>query len=181
MISDSQKAALTYSEVGATLRSQLPDGYHHLRHRAQLRGTTLSTAASNLLSWDMHRVAGIRVPDSAPPVVEGGIVTGTVSAGLFHVHVPWQVVWVINEPHRVGFAYGTLPGHPECGEEAFLIEKDAEGALWFTVTAFSNPGRWYTALAGPLTRLTQCVFAHRYAQALQKLCHASTNAPQESL
>jgi uncharacterized protein (UPF0548 family) len=31
--------------------------------------------------------------------------------------VPCRVVYVVDEPRRAGFAYGTLPGHPEIGGE----------------------------------------------------------------
>ena len=36
--------------------------------------------------------------------------------------IPARVVYVVDEPARRGFAYGTLHGHPESGEEAFLVE-----------------------------------------------------------
>ncbi|HEV8560641.1 MAG TPA: DUF1990 family protein [Actinophytocola sp.] len=42
---------------------------------------------------------------------------------------PGRVVHVVEEEHRRGFAYGTLPGHPECGEEAFLLERHADGTV----------------------------------------------------
>ena len=41
---------------------------------------------------------------------------------------------------RFGFAYGTLPGHAESGEERFLIEWDQdEDGVWFDILAFSRP------------------------------------------
>ena len=33
------------------------------------------------------------------------------------------VVYIIHEPDRQGFAYGTLPGHPESGDEALMSER----------------------------------------------------------
>jgi uncharacterized protein (UPF0548 family) len=39
-----------------------------------------------------------------------------------------RVVAVADEPDRCGFAYGTLPGHAVCGEEAFVVARD-EAAL----------------------------------------------------
>jgi uncharacterized protein (UPF0548 family) len=45
-------------------------------------------------------------------------VPGTdVLAHLGPIRVPCRVVYVLDEPERRGFAYGTLPGHPESGEE----------------------------------------------------------------
>jgi uncharacterized protein (UPF0548 family) len=53
-------------------------------------------------------------------------------------------VYVVSETGRSGLAYGTLPRHPESGEEAFLLEQQDDGTVTFTVTAFSRPA---TALA----------------------------------
>ena len=36
------------------------------------------------------------------------------------LQAPCRVVYVIDEPDIRGFAYGTLPGHPESGEERFV-------------------------------------------------------------
>jgi uncharacterized protein (UPF0548 family) len=49
------------------------------------------------------------------------------------------VTYVLDEPRHKGFAYGTLPGHPERGEEAFALELHDDGAVTFTITAFSRP------------------------------------------
>ena len=32
-----------------------------------------------------------------------------------------------------GFGYGTLPGHPERGEEAFVVGRDDADGVWFEV------------------------------------------------
>jgi uncharacterized protein (UPF0548 family) len=39
------------------------------------------------------------------------------------MRAPCRVIYTITEPRRKGFAYGTLPGHPESGEEAFTISQ----------------------------------------------------------
>jgi uncharacterized protein (UPF0548 family) len=44
------------------------------------------------------------------------------------VREPVRVVAVADEPDRCGFAYGTLPEHEVCGEEAFVVARD-EAAL----------------------------------------------------
>ena len=56
------------------------------------------------------------------------------------------------DPDRIGFGYGTLPGHLFRGEEAFTVERDDAGDLWFVVTAFSVPDRWWVRLGGPAHR-----------------------------
>jgi uncharacterized protein (UPF0548 family) len=75
-------------------------------------------------------------------------------------------VYVIDEPRRRGFAYGTLPGHPECGEEAFLLERHDDGRVTFTIIAFSRPAHALAKLAGPLVRRIQDAITGRYLRAL---------------
>ncbi|MGZ4748627.1 MAG: DUF1990 family protein, partial [Oryzihumus sp.] len=73
----------------------------------------------------------------------------------------------VEEPDRVGFGYGTLPGHPESGEEAFVVEQ-VGGTVRFTVTAFSRGARWYTRLAQPVTLFAQRLALRRYLRCLQR-------------
>ena len=55
------------------------------------------------------------------------------------VRAPCRVVYVVDEPDRRGFAYGTLPGHAESGEELFLVRYDpATDEVYAEVTAFSR-------------------------------------------
>lgn len=78
---------------------------------------------------------------------------------------PARVVYVIDEPDRKGFAYGTLPGHAEEGEEAFLVHRDPEGSVWLTIRAFSRPSRWWWLVA-PALRVAQAWYTARYLRAL---------------
>lgn len=62
----------------------------------------------------------------------------------------------IDEPFRQGFSYQTLTGHPEVGEETFLVEKDpTTGAVVASLRAWSH-------LAWPWS-----LFARRLARPLQ--------------
>jgi uncharacterized protein (UPF0548 family) len=41
------------------------------------------------------------------------------------------VIYVVDQADQFGFAYGTLPGHPEMGEVAFTVSQDsAEGSIF---------------------------------------------------
>ena len=46
-----------------------------------------------------------------------------------------RVASVVDEPNRFGFAYGTLPIHPEQGEQSFIVERDEGGKVTFTLRA----------------------------------------------
>jgi hypothetical protein len=50
-------------------------------------------------------------------------------------------------PGSFGFAYGTLLGRPERGEESFHVRLDDQGVVSFHVVAFSRPGDLATELA----------------------------------
>ena len=155
----------TYEPVGATRGSTRPDGFHHLEVRSELgRGDDAFTqAGERLMTWRMHSGAGLRVASSAERVAVGGV----VRCWLGPLPIPCRVVWVVDEPDRVGFGYGTLPGHPEAGEEAFVVSRDAAGVVTLTVSAYSRPGLLLTRLAGPVGRLGQRLMVRRYAGALR--------------
>lgn len=72
------------------------------------------------------------------------------------------------EPGRVGFAYGTLTGHPERGEERFEVALLEDGAVEARIRAFSRPGRWFTRLGGPAGRAAQRRITSRYLDALTR-------------
>lgn len=157
---------LTYPEIGATRDDDLPAGYRHVRRHEPL-GTgpaAFRRAADLLRHWDLQRGAGLRVPVATPPPAVGVRVT----ARLLVLRIPCEVVWVDDSDGRYGYAYGTLPGHPESGEEAFIVSTDAAGVVWLDIRAFSRPGRWYTRIAGPLGWIAQNLATSRYVSVLRR-------------
>jgi uncharacterized protein (UPF0548 family) len=64
-------------------------------------------------------------------------------------------VSVTDDESRYGFAYGTLPGHPERGEEAFHVVRTGDGEVSFEVVAFSRPADRLARLGSPIARLIQ--------------------------
>lgn len=76
------------------------------------------------------------------------------------------MVYLVDEDHRKGFAYGTLPGHPESGEEAFVVELGEDGQVTFTISAFSRPASVLARLGGPLSRAIQRWVTGRYLRAV---------------
>ncbi|WP_035812983.1 DUF1990 family protein [Jiangella gansuensis] len=165
--------AFTYPEVGATRDAgPLPAGYHHVRMRERVGHgrSAFEAVAEGTVTWSLHRSIGLRVTATAERAAEGVEVTSALAVGPVHLlRIPCRVVWVLDEPGRAGYAYGTLPGHPECGEESFVTELDDAGDVWFTVTAFSRAAAWYARLGGPLTRGVQHLATRRYVAAARKL------------
>ena len=83
------------------------------------------------------------------------------------------MVYTLEENARRGFAYGTLPGHPEQGEEAFIVEMGDTGDVRFRIWAFSRPASLLAKAGGPLTRLAQQYATNRYVAAMRDLAHGT--------
>jgi uncharacterized protein (UPF0548 family) len=163
-LTDLAALQLTYREVGATA-GPLPDGYHHVRKSAVIgRGRPrFEEAADTVMRWGMLRGAGVRVEPSS----EVAAVGAEVLVGIGPLRAPCRVVYVIDEPNRRGFAYGTLPGHPESGEEMFGVRYVAEtDEVHAEVVAFSRHGTWWSRLGSPVTSLAQRIITQRYLSAL---------------
>ena len=160
-------AQFTYIEVGLTA-GVLPPTYRHL-HRTTLIGTgpeVFAEAASRLLRWQLHLRAGLRVSPSSVTAEPGTVMLLGLGAGPIQITAPCRVVYVVNSPGRQGFAYGTLPGHPERGEQAFIIERHHDGAVSFTITAFSRPATRLARAAGPVGLAIQRHIIRRFLLAL---------------
>jgi uncharacterized protein (UPF0548 family) len=104
--------------------------------------------------------------DGTPMVAAGDTVWLHIPVGPFSIKAPARVVYVINEKKRRGFAYGTLAGHPERGEEAFVVELDEDGSVWFEVRAFSRPSHWLWWCVYPVLRFAQFLYTRRYLSSL---------------
>lgn len=163
-----RKADFTYTGVGFTRDDTMPNGYNVLRRSLQLGlGTErFDQAAKVLLGWGMHRRVGLRVRTSHEQVVSGAVALICLGVGMLGISAPVRVVYLIDEPQRAGFAYGTLSGHPECGEEAFIVELQDTGAVKFSITAFSRPSSLLARTGGPITRATQSWITGRYLRAV---------------
>ena len=160
------KPDFTYPEVGATA-SDHPAGYHSFTRTRTLKRTDFDAAASELMTWQVQSRAGLRVAPTAE-IAPGVDVTMYLGPGRLSLTIPCRVVYVVDEPDRKGFAYGTLPGHPETGEEAFVLQRRADGQIDFTVSAFSRPATLLTKLGGPFGRLMQRLMTNRYLSALDR-------------
>jgi uncharacterized protein (UPF0548 family) len=159
--------ALTYPEIGATA-GQLPDGYTHVRvERVIGHGeSTFHRAADRLMSWQMHRAADLTVEATTPRVEQDSRVRLRLGRHLLRISFGCQVVYVVEEERRRGFAYGTLQGHPEQGEERFCVEWREDDTVVFTITAFSRPGTWWSRAVAPISHRLQQRYTRRYLHAL---------------
>ena len=163
-LSDLAGAPLTYPDVGATA-ADMPGGYRHVRATRRIGSgrDRFERAGDAVVRYGMLRGAGVRVSATAEVARPGADVLGRLGPFL----APCRVVYVIDEPDRRGFAYGSLPGHAVRGEEMFAVRYDpADGGVYAEVAAFSRPATWWSRLGAPVLRLAQQVVTRRYLSAV---------------
>lgn len=166
---------LSYHEVGATAGS-MPPGFAHDRNSAVIgRGeAAYLRAVDGLRNWKMFPAAWTRVH-----AMEEGQKKDSVIAVVFRLlGLYWRsaarIVYEVEEAatpgilKRSGFAYGTLPGHVECGEERFTVALLESGEVVYELCAFSRPRYWMARLFNPLARRWQRKFVRESQQALRR-------------
>lgn len=163
-LAQSRQQEVTYTEVGRTRSSVLPAGYHHDRVglRVGQGDSDWQRAKDAIRSWKAHAFAGITVTPSDAPIQEGTTILASRRFGPVTIVAPCRIVYVTEEATRFGFGYGTLPGHPERGEEAFHVILGDDGTVTAEIVAFSHADDLYTRLAGPVARLIQKAATRRY-------------------
>lgn len=160
-------APFTYMPVGATPEPQT--GFRNFTKQRTLARRDFDGAVEDLMSWRAHERSGLHVRASDARARLGSVVQMTLGVGTIGVTIPCRVVQVVDEPDRAGFAYGSLPGHPESGEESFIVERRRDGSLTFTITAYSRPATRLARLGGPVTTAIQGAMTSRYLRALDRV------------
>jgi uncharacterized protein (UPF0548 family) len=160
----------TYTDVGATLAGIEPEGFHHDRYEILLgRGTeTFRRAVTGLRGWKAHAGPGVRVFPHEEVIAAGATVVVTLGTPFLALAAPCRIVGVLDEQAQWGFAYGTLPGHPEKGEEAFVVSISPDETVHFEIVAFSRPADLLVRLSGPLGTGIQKGGTNSYLRALRR-------------
>ncbi len=152
-LKDLEGLPLTYWERGATDWKRLPQGYAHAVDRVSLGcgDEVWASAKTALTHWACYPQEDWIGLSDYPPISTGQQVMVVFRvAGLWWTS-PCRIIYVIDEPERFGFAYGTLPGHVESGEELFLVEREpATGEVHYEIRMMANA-------AHPLARLVPTI------------------------
>jgi uncharacterized protein (UPF0548 family) len=161
---------LTYTEVGGSLEDRLPEGYHHTRSGVAIGAgeQAFMSACDALRAWAGHSYLNIVLTPERPPLEIGVVVVVEIPMGPVTVLAPCRIVTIIAEPNRFGFAYGTLPGHPERGEESFVVRREANEVVRFEVAAFSRPSALFVKLGGPVPRWFQRRATRGYLEGVRR-------------
>lgn len=164
---------LNYAAIGATATADVvafpPEGFRaaEYRHRIGSGARRFEVAGRALMTWGALRRAGFGVGEvhaeagaGTPRLLEDGTpwitpgMTAVVTSGSDEPPEPVKVIRVIEGPGRVGYIYGSRPGHPDCMERLLLVEHGADDAVHVTLRSIWRvPGsRWSPASRAAATR-----------------------------
>jgi uncharacterized protein (UPF0548 family) len=172
-------AKLSYAHVGSTLVPGSVRGASDRSFVQELDGS-LAAATATLRDWAAHRGIGGRPHPTDAPLEVGTTLLVVAAVGPFEMAVPDRIVAVVDEPTRFGFAYGSLVGHAEAGEELFLAEQTSPGRLRLTVRVQARPATVLARIGGPVVTVLQRVAARRYLAAWAAAIRARGPAPSEA-
>lgn len=148
---------LSYAAVGATRVEDAdwqarPAGFRSFEATTRIGhgDEHWQAVAAAVLRWGVKTRSGFSVqagPAEDLRVRQGQDRTLVARLGPFGLREPVRVVSVVDEPDRCGFAYGTRRGHPVSGEEAFVVHRSSDGAVWLTLRSLTRPapGLWRVA------------------------------------
>jgi len=161
----------SYPEVGGTADpDRISTRYDRDHHEFTLGNgrERFERARTALAEWRHFAIPWIEF-HHAGPVATGQVVATSVRvAGLWLVN-PCRVVYAdfSSDPDAVVYAYGTLRGHAESGEERFRVSFDPESSqVRYQISAFSRPAIFLSRIGYPLARRLQRRFARASADAL---------------
>ena len=171
-----EKLEFTYSDLGASRNAtnKAPAGFVVDHNRTQIGEgeQDFESAKEALRNWKHFQFGWVEPCWPETPIEEGQIV-GILATwcNLWFLNA-CRIVYCVDErmecKERFGFAYGTLPGHAECGEELFQVELDHDtGEVHYEIRAFSRPHRWFAKLGYPLVRKLQKRFAQDSTESLR--------------
>jgi uncharacterized protein (UPF0548 family) len=163
-------APFTYPEVGGTGDDLLPSGYHLAEHSAVVGSgrAALERAAAAVFDWRAQRGVGLRIRATGPASTPGTVVVLTAGLPRFGYDIPCRVVWASTGGDLRGFSYGTLPGHPESGEERFTVHLTEDGDVVYRIRVFFRLASPAARLAGPASLLLQRASTARYVSAIRR-------------
>ena len=166
---------LNYPALAISAGGTAPAGYKslHVRERVGHGTAAFEALAAGISAWKLHQGAGLNVRADTPEARLGSHVALGIGLGPARITAPCRVVRLIASDTRRGFAYGTLAGHPESGEESFEAVLEADGSVYVEINAVSRPGNRFYRLVAPFTEATQRWVTGRYVDAAHRLAGSS--------
>ena len=164
----------TYLETGATATTP-PANFvvDHTRVRLGTGDRIFRQAKIGLEGWKQFDLGWLHAFPSTTPIRSAEVVAVVARTfGVWSLNAA-RIVYVVDEARRFGFAYGTLPGHVERGEERFLVEITDDDSVWYDILAFSRPKHLLTKIGYPFVRRLQKRFGRESARAMVRMVNLS--------
>ena len=176
IVASARGASPTYDHVGSTLDPTRWSAPCVRARRLDVgRGSRAFAAGREALrSWVAQAGIGATIYPAGQPVEAGATLLVVLGGGPVHVIAPNRIVGVLDEPRRFGFAYGSLPGHPERGEESFVVEHLDDGTVRVTIRVQAGPGTRAAQAVAPVVSRLQSAAIDRYLRAIAEHVTAST-------
>lgn len=164
-LAEQKNLPFSYPETGAT-KGEIPSGYPINHHRIKLGdgAKTFARAKSAVDRWTMYDLDWTKVYPSQKPPLTGESVCVVVNHGFCWSLNPCRIVYVLEEKtgesERYGFAFGTLPGHSETGEERFTVEFNLkDNSVFYELISFARPQHILAHIGFPFVTFFQRKFA----------------------
>ncbi|HNG90735.1 MAG TPA: DUF1990 domain-containing protein [Saprospiraceae bacterium] len=175
-------APFSYAHLGATRSGQVLQGYDN-DHNSILLGQgerSWEDAKRAIREWRMFPGGWAFILPNDADIQPGRVLCMVARVlGIWWLN-SCRIVYVVDEPTRFGFAYGTLPGHAECGEELFSVERRPDGAVHYVLRSFSRPRHWLARMAYPITRAYQRRFVRHSKSAMLRAVGGSMSTLDRS-
>ncbi|WP_298942737.1 DUF1990 family protein [uncultured Microbacterium sp.] len=107
--------------------------------------------------------------DGTPYVSAGTTIRVHGRVGGQSADAELRVIFVTEEPRRIGFALGTVGDSAVSGEESFVVEWYDNDEVWFTVRAFDRPVSALYRLLPPLLKRRRRELFQGYLRAISPL------------
>jgi uncharacterized protein (UPF0548 family) len=157
------ESSFSYADHGMTrdpgdiIAAELAQKYRNIDHYEVLLGTgeAVFAQAKDAISTWRHFPAWVEIVYPYASLEEGravGILARVL--GLYSLNF-CRIVYIVDEPTRFGFGYGTISPHEERGEERFLIEKRDDDAVTYSILAISSPQSFMARVGYPMARRMQ--------------------------
>ena len=146
--------------------------------------SVFQSALGALKRWQQFQLGWVEAwPQNTPIQTDEVVAVLGKAIGSWWINA-CRIVYVIDQSEsisRFGFAYGTLPGHVESGEERFLVEWDqTTNRVHYDILAFSRPNHFATRLGYPVVRRSQKRFGRESAKAMVRAVNTVLPVPEDS-
>lgn len=159
---------VTYDHEGSTLdparRTAREIRSRHLD--VGLGAADFAAARAALQTWKPQQGISARIEPDGQQVVLGATVLVLLRCGPCTVVAPDRIVAVVDELRTFAFAYGTLPGHPERGEESFSVEHRSDDIVRATIRVQARAATLLARAGAPVVPWLQGAALQRYLEAV---------------